>query len=524
MVKKIETGTLVKQHQVSKGVSAAHLPPVNHRLIVRDHEQSSQECLITANSSIDSVRSVSSFFATTPYPEDEDKFTRGGLKCEHVSPAHEILADASLASECQAVEHQEEDAQLLYQTLLPFSTTAMPSQVFSVHSLSEEKQPEEVDWIDKAVHGSSPKLNTLDQVRLQMQHRNIHANDVGQYPTMVPTVSLIPDHDNDEAVGLGDDQACQFCSNWGCDYCKPDWFDSLLLEQGGPPDTRDGCGISDPGSKRHQNVHAGGALRVVHPAHRNSASTGAVTYQHKPSATLNPAATDNVTASRLNIGNAFSPALNGFKDFGSSKFEGSVPKYPPRFATPDILCDFEPNPRGDAVECWNNGTGLNFGSSSISGGGCCDTTSENVHWSSGDLSTKFSTMHEPPPSDTDFSDAGKFEKSNTIPTNNETLALEPYTVTYWATVECGDHITHIPLDSNNVTGSEKMILDGPAKKVWKWVQDKGLVNSISLQDAYDLAKDIQKSGIEHHAKDIEEGVGDIREGSRADSLVAVGGG
>lgn len=29
------------------------------------------------------------------------------------------------------------------------------------------------------------------------------------------------------------------------------------------------------------------------------------------------------------------------------------------------------------------------------------------------------------------------------------------------------------------------------KKVWKWIQDKGLDDKISLQDAYDLAKDMR---------------------------------
>ncbi|KAH7413848.1 hypothetical protein DE146DRAFT_9913 [Phaeosphaeria sp. MPI-PUGE-AT-0046c] len=67
---------------------------------------------------------------------------------------------------------------------------------------------------------------------------------------------------------------------------------------------------------------------------------------------------------------------------------------------------------------------------------------------------------------------------------------KPYTVTYWATVECGDQKVHIPLDSSNISGSEKTILDGPAKTVWKWAQEKGLGDKISLQDAFDLAKNM----------------------------------
>ncbi|KAF1918690.1 hypothetical protein BDU57DRAFT_511411 [Ampelomyces quisqualis] len=70
------------------------------------------------------------------------------------------------------------------------------------------------------------------------------------------------------------------------------------------------------------------------------------------------------------------------------------------------------------------------------------------------------------------------------------VAPKPYEITYWATVECGDQIVHIPIDSSNVAGPEKIILDGPAKKVWKWVQEKGLSDKIGLQDAFDLAKDI----------------------------------
>jgi hypothetical protein len=82
--------------------------------------------------------------------------------------------------------------------------------------------------------------------------------------------------------------------------------------------------------------------------------------------------------------------------------------------------------------------------------------------------------------------------------NNEPTAPAPskpanktYTVIYWATVESGDETMHIPIDSNHVSGPEKAILNGPAKKVWMWVQDKGLGNKVSLQDAFDLAKDMQ---------------------------------
>jgi hypothetical protein len=65
-----------------------------------------------------------------------------------------------------------------------------------------------------------------------------------------------------------------------------------------------------------------------------------------------------------------------------------------------------------------------------------------------------------------------------------------YTVTYWATVECDDQTIHIPIDDNNISGPEKTILNGPAKKVWKWVQEKGLGGKVGLQDAFDLAQDL----------------------------------
>jgi hypothetical protein len=75
---------------------------------------------------------------------------------------------------------------------------------------------------------------------------------------------------------------------------------------------------------------------------------------------------------------------------------------------------------------------------------------------------------------------------------------KPYTVTFWATVECGEDSMNIPIDSSNVSGPEKLILDGPAKKVWKWVQEKGLGDKIGLQDAFDLAKDMQEDDEPKH--------------------------
>jgi hypothetical protein len=50
-----------------------------------------------------------------------------------------------------------------------------------------------------------------------------------------------------------------------------------------------------------------------------------------------------------------------------------------------------------------------------------------------------------------------------------TPASKTYNVAYWATIDCGDQTVHILVDSTNINGPEKMILDGPAKKVWEWV-------------------------------------------------------
>jgi hypothetical protein len=80
-------------------------------------------------------------------------------------------------------------------------------------------------------------------------------------------------------------------------------------------------------------------------------------------------------------------------------------------------------------------------------------------------------------------------------------ASTAYTVTYWTTIELehGEQSIHIPIDGDNVCGPEKAIIEGDTgmKKVWKWVQEKGLCDKISLQDAFDLAKDM-------HCKDEDD--------------------
>lgn len=68
----------------------------------------------------------------------------------------------------------------------------------------------------------------------------------------------------------------------------------------------------------------------------------------------------------------------------------------------------------------------------------------------------------------------------------------PYSITYWATIEHGNQEIHIPIDSANVSGPEKSIIEGTSamKKLWMWMQEKGLNDKVSLQDVYDLAEEM----------------------------------
>lgn len=83
-----------------------------------------------------------------------------------------------------------------------------------------------------------------------------------------------------------------------------------------------------------------------------------------------------------------------------------------------------------------------------------------------------------------------------------------YTVTYTAKIECGDKTVHIPIDSDNVTGTEKTIIEGEGgmNKVWKWVQEKSLGDKISLQDAFDLARDMHGGDEAQVSEDKSDGV------------------
>ena len=106
---------------------------------------------------------------------------------------------------------------------------------------------------------------------------------------------------------------------------------------------------------------------------------------------------------------------------------------------------------------------------------------------------------------------GNLKDSNNAPEPGAPVSTD-YTVTYWATVESGDKTVHIPINSSDVSGPEKNIIESSTgmKKIWKWAQEKGLSDKISLQDTFDLAKDM-------HCKDeIDQPV--IKEPERATEL------
>ncbi|KAF2871102.1 hypothetical protein BDV95DRAFT_54454 [Massariosphaeria phaeospora] len=67
-------------------------------------------------------------------------------------------------------------------------------------------------------------------------------------------------------------------------------------------------------------------------------------------------------------------------------------------------------------------------------------------------------------------------------------------ITYWATLESDGKFKDIPLSRANISGPEKEVLDTSMHKVWKWVQDKKLGGTVSLEDAWDLAR--QMGGVQ----------------------------
>jgi len=97
-------------------------------------------------------------------------------------------------------------------------------------------------------------------------------------------------------------------------------------------------------------------------------------------------------------------------------------------------------------------------------------------------------------------------------------ASSAYTVTYWATVKSGDKIVHIPIDSDNVTGTEKAIVESNTmKKAWKWMQDTGLGDKVGLQDAFDLAQDIHEVDEPAQVAGDEEGGAPVKAESKCGS-------
>lgn len=97
-------------------------------------------------------------------------------------------------------------------------------------------------------------------------------------------------------------------------------------------------------------------------------------------------------------------------------------------------------------------------------------------------------------------------------------ASSTYTVTYSATIKCGDKTAHIPIDSDDVTGTEKTIIEGEGsmKKVWKWVQERSLGDKISLQDAFDLAQGMHGGDEAQVSEDKSDGV-TVQAESKSDS-------
>jgi hypothetical protein len=99
-----------------------------------------------------------------------------------------------------------------------------------------------------------------------------------------------------------------------------------------------------------------------------------------------------------------------------------------------------------------------------------------------------------------------FDNPNTTAAGTPTIKpRQPptnYTVTYWATIEHEEEAIHIPIDSNHVSGLKKSVIEGNTgmKKIWKWIQEKGLGDKVGLQDAFDLAMNIHDQASEEPYK------------------------
>jgi hypothetical protein len=126
-------------------------------------------------------------------------------------------------------------------------------------------------------------------------------------------------------------------------------------------------------------------------------------------------------------------------------------------------------------------------------------TAKSKAWNDSDLEADAAWGFGPPWKKGD----SEFWAPPSISSNDHPRPSSPkeLTVTYWATVECGDRKTHIPIEPENVCGSEKIVINAGMKKVWKWVQKKKLEDKVTLQDAFDLAQEIDGEGDEDKKND-----------------------
>ncbi|KAJ4341501.1 hypothetical protein N0V95_007230 [Ascochyta clinopodiicola] len=106
----------------------------------------------------------------------------------------------------------------------------------------------------------------------------------------------------------------------------------------------------------------------------------------------------------------------------------------------------------------------------------------NPSWNSG---LKFPVSSKPASSDCGGQGWSGPDTSQSKPWS---ILHPPYTVSYWATIESGDDQIHVNIDSKNVSGPEKSVVNGGMQKLWKWVHDKDLTGKIGLQDTFDLAQ------------------------------------
>jgi hypothetical protein len=134
-----------------------------------------------------------------------------------------------------------------------------------------------------------------------------------------------------------------------------------------------------------------------------------------------------------------------------------------------------------------------------------DRENQHLGWSSGNSSVSDAENkenHPPKPSSaTDTQSKKGFIASGW---SEYTPISKDFTVTYWATVESGKHTVHIPINAKDVCAPEKDIINAGMKKVWKWVQDKKIQDKVTLQDAFDLAKDMQPEPDDEYDSDTSE--------------------